>query len=138
MTLLRAREAVMKKFTPSLKQHNLSAQQWRVIRALEESDKMEITELAEQCSLLMPSLSRIVQNLEKRGLINRQPSATDRRRSEISITEQGRKLFIEIAPISEERYDFITERFGYGKLDLLYGLLDELIEKLEDDAPDDQ
>jgi hypothetical protein len=34
--LLRAREAVMKKFSPSLKQHDLSPQQWRVIRVLVE------------------------------------------------------------------------------------------------------
>ena len=36
MALLRAREAVMKKFIPSLRENGLSSQQWRVIRALNE------------------------------------------------------------------------------------------------------
>ena len=68
MALLKAREAVMKKFVPALREHNLSPQQWRVIRAVHEQDGVDISELAERCYLLMPSLSRIVPNLEKRVL----------------------------------------------------------------------
>ena len=32
-----------------------------------------------------------------------------------------------------ERYNLITEKFGYGKLELLYELLDELIDKIDDE-----
>ena len=130
MTLLRAREAVMKKFTPSLREHGLTAQQWRVIRVLVEVDPLDASELSEQCFLLMPSLSRILQNLEKRGLLRRKADPDDQRRSVISVAPAGRDLFELIAPLSEERYQFITERFGYGKLELLYELLDELIDKM--------
>ena len=77
MALLRAREAVMKKFTPSLRENDLSSQQWRVIRALNEEDGLDISELAARCYLLMPSLSRIIQNLERRDLINRAQSESD-------------------------------------------------------------
>ncbi len=133
MALLRAREAVMKNFVPSLRENGLSSQQWRVIRALHEKEGLDITELAERCFLLMPSLSRIIQNLEKRALVSRIQSSTDNRRSVISITTKGKSLFDKIAPKSVARYDLITEKFGYGKLELLYELLDELIEKIEVD-----
>lgn len=132
MSLLKAREAVMKKFQPSLKAHNLSAQQWRVIRALEAQGSLDISELSEHCYLLMPSLSRIIQNLEGRELVLRSQSAADQRRSVISLTKKGVKLFEEVAPKSVERYDFITEKFGPGKLELLYELLDELVEKIDE------
>ncbi|MBT3626148.1 MAG: homoprotocatechuate degradation operon regulator HpaR [Gammaproteobacteria bacterium] len=132
MALLRAREAVMKKFTPSLRENGLSPQQWRVIRALNEEAGLDITELANRCFLLMPSLSRIIQNLEKRELVSRNQSSLDNRKSVISITGSGKKLFQKIAPKSVERYDLITEKFGYGKLELLYELLDELIEKIDE------
>ena len=132
MALLRAREAVMKKFIPSLRENGLSSQQWRVIRALNEEEGLDITELANRCFLLMPSLSRIIQNLEKRELVNRNRSSLDNRKSVISITEPGKKLFQKIAPKSVEHYDLITEKFGYGKLELLYELLDELIEKIDE------
>jgi homoprotocatechuate degradation regulator HpaR len=133
MALLRAREAVMKNFVPSLRENGLSAQQWRVIRALHENEGLDITELADRWFLLMPSLSRIIQNLEKRALVSRIQSSIDNRRSVISITTKGKVLFNEIAPKSVERYNLITEKFGYGKLELLYELLDELIEKIEVD-----
>lgn len=132
MALLRAREAVMKKFIPSLRENGLSSQQWRVIRALNEEEGLDITELAHRCFLLMPSLSRIIQNLEKRKLVIRNHSSSDNRKSVISITAPGKKLFQKIAPKSVERYDLITEKFGYGKLELLYELLDELIEKIDE------
>jgi len=132
MALLRAREAVMKKFIPSLRENGLSSQQWRVIRALNEEEGLDITELAHRCFLLMPSLSRIIQNLEKRKLVIRNQSSSDNRKSVISITAPGKKLFQKIAPKSVERYDLITEKFGYGKLELLYELLDELIEKIDE------
>lgn len=132
MSLLRAREAVMKKFMPALKAHNLSAQQWRVIRALQAGGDMDISELAEACYLLKPSLSRIIQNLESRNIISRSSSSSDQRRSLISLTDVGDQLFVEIAPKSSERYEFISQRFGPGKLELLYELLDELVEKIED------
>ncbi len=132
MALLRAREAVMKKFTPALREHGLSPQQWRVIRVLVEVQELDATELAESSSLLLPSLSRILQNLEQRGLVRRRAPDDDQRRSMISITPEGRKLFEALSPVNEARYAHITERFGYGKLELLYELLDELVEKLDD------
>lgn len=133
MALLRAREAVMKKFSPALREHGLSPQQWRVIRVLVEADNLDATEISERCALLMPSLSRILQNLEKRGLVTRKTARDDQRRAMVKITAAGRKLFGTLSPINEARYAYITEQFGYGKLELLYELLDELVAKIDQD-----
>jgi homoprotocatechuate degradation regulator HpaR len=137
MALLRAREAVMKKFSPALKEHDLSPQQWRVIRVLVEEDQLDATEIAERCALLLPSLSRILQNLHKRGLVDRVTASNDQRRSLVSITAAGRKLFTTLSPINEARYAHITEKFGYGKLELLYELLHELVEKIEQEETEE-
>ena len=133
MALLRAHEAVMRKFLPALKQHGLTAQQWRVIRALVEAEELDISEIAERCSLLMPSLSRILPNLQDRKIIKRRAATDDQRRSMVSLTDKGRELFVALSPINEARYRHITDRFGYGKLELLYELLDELVQDLDED-----
>ena len=125
----------MKKFIPHLREYELSPQQWRVLRILFETDGLEMSVISEKCYLLMPSLSRIIQNLEGRQLITRRTSEKDQRRSIISLTESGVKLVELIAPRSEERYAHITESFGYGKLELLYELLDELVVKLDEPQP---
>src|SRR5215475_8660907 len=69
MALLRAREAVMRRFRPALRAHGVTEQQWRILRALAHSGPLEVTALAEATFLLAPSLSRIVPDLEARGLI---------------------------------------------------------------------
>ncbi len=130
MQLMKAREAVMREFIPHLREQGLSPQQWRVLRAVVEVEALDATEIADRCALLLPSLSRILQNLEARGLVHRTPSTEDLRRTLVSVSSEGHQLFDKIAPLQEARYDRITERFGYGKLELLYELLDELIDKL--------
>ena len=42
MALLRAREAVMRQFRPILRQHGLTEQQWRILRALAAVDAIEV------------------------------------------------------------------------------------------------
>src|SRR3954467_14591331 len=60
MSLLRAREAVMRQFRPSLREHGLTEQQWRILRALAAIDSIEVTELARTAFVLGPSLSHIL------------------------------------------------------------------------------
>ena len=122
----------MKKFIPHLREHDLSPQQWRVLRVLFGNEGLEMSLISERCYLLMPSLSRIIQNLEGRQLIARRTPENDQRRSIISLTTEGVRLVEQIAPQSEARYAHITESFGYGKLELLYELLDELVVKLDE------
>src|ERR1043165_9845320 len=69
MSLLRAREAVMRQFRPSLRNHGLTEQQWRILRALTAVEAIEVTELARVAFLLGPSLSRILRDLAARDLI---------------------------------------------------------------------
>jgi homoprotocatechuate degradation regulator HpaR len=130
MALLRAREAVMSEFTPVLRKHGLSPQQWRVLRVLMERDEIDAKELAQLSYLQKPSLSRILANLDNRGFLNRKIDSEDQRRSLISIKEKGKELFNTVSPYNERRYDHIEEVIGEKKLDQLYSLLDEMIEKI--------
>src|SRR6478735_4315500 len=84
MSLLRAREAVMRQFRPSLREHGLTEQQWRILRALASVEAVEVTELARTAFLLGPSLSRILRDLEARHLIERRTAKADQRRSMVS------------------------------------------------------
>src|SRR5882757_8223058 len=123
MSLLRAREAVMRQFRPSLRNHGLTEQQWRILRALAAIDAIEVTELARVAFLLGPSLSRILRDLEARQLIERKAAKSDLRRAVVSITAKGLKLIEAVAPTSEAIYAEITSRFGARKLAELQDML---------------
>ena len=126
MSLLRAREAVMRQFRPSLREHGLTEQQWRILRALATIEAAEVTELARTAFLLGPSLSRILRDLEARNLIERKTAKADQRRSMVSISKEGVKLMASVAPSSEAIYAEITQRFGIRKLAELQEMLGQL------------
>lgn len=126
MSLLRAREAVMRQFRPSLREHGLTEQQWRILRALAAIEAVEVTELARTAFLLGPSLSRILRDLEARNLIERETAKADQRRSMVSISKEGVKLMASVAPTSEAIYAEITRRFGARKLAELQEMLGQL------------
>jgi homoprotocatechuate degradation regulator HpaR len=132
MSLLRAREAVMRHFRASLRDHGLTEQQWRILRALGSVDTIEVTELARLAFLLGPSLSRILRDLEARHLIERKVAKADLRRGLVSISARGLKLMETVAPSSEAIYAAITRRYGARKLrelqDMLHALEDSLRE----------
>ena len=130
MQLMRAREAVMRRFRPHLAAHGLSEQQWRIVRALIEAENLEIGELAEECRIHPASLSRMLPNLARAGLISRKSRKDDQRRVVISITPRGRALFRSVAPESEDIYAAMEREIGARKLRDLYRLLDELIATL--------
>src|SRR5665213_746389 len=85
MTLLRAREAVMRHFRPALRHFGITEQQWRILRALASVGEIEVLALAEATFLLAPSLSRILKDLEQRELIVRRGSSEDMRRGIVAI-----------------------------------------------------
>ena len=116
----------MRQFRPSLRRHDLTEQQWRILRALAAIDAIEVSELARTAFLLGPSLSRILRDLEARKLIERKTAETDLRRGVVSISEKGVRLMEVVAPSSEAIYAAITRRYGVRKLAELQDMLSAL------------
>ncbi|MDH3755057.1 MAG: homoprotocatechuate degradation operon regulator HpaR [Acidimicrobiia bacterium] len=127
MALLQAREATMRRFRPLLTDHDLTEQQWRVLRALAAVDEpTAVGELADHTFLLAPSLSRILTNLEGRNLVERRAVAHDQRRATIALTATGRAVVRRIAPSSETVYNQIEAEYGAVRLRKLLADLHEL------------
>lgn len=126
MALMRAREAVMCHVRPILTDHDVSEQQWRVLRALNDTNvPMSVGELARRTFLLGPSLLRMLASLDERGLIVRSAGG-DARRSELRISDTGASLVTQVAPLSEAAYDHIEHGLEPAELDQLVDLLARL------------
>lgn len=126
IALLRARESIMWRFRPMLANHDITEQQWRVLRVLNEVDEADGSEVAERTCVMAPSLTRIIRSLEERGLINRRRDPKDARRTMLSITDKGVALIAAVAPESRAIYADIRERFGNERYELLLDLLEDL------------
>lgn len=126
MALLRAREAAMRLFRPSLQAHDLTEQQWRVLRALGSVEAVDATGLARLTFLLAPSLTRILRDLEARKLIRRRANPSDRRASEITLSPRGLELIRAVGADSERIYHSIGAKLGEARLNRLMELLTEV------------
>jgi homoprotocatechuate degradation regulator HpaR len=125
MALLRARQAAIGHFRPVLRECDLTEQQWRVLRALSSSSRIEVLDLARLTFLKPTSLSRILPKLERRGLCRRRKSKVDQRRVLIELAPAGWKLLKKLGPTYGAAYDEITRRFGKQRLALFVRLARE-------------
>jgi homoprotocatechuate degradation regulator HpaR len=129
--LLQAREAVMAHTRPSLREHALSDQQWRVLRVLgehaHESAGIETGRVAREASLLGPSLTGVLSRMERDGLIARERCAQDARRTVVRATAQGLAKVQALSETIEAHYQWMEQQLGKDKLTQLYALLDEVI-----------
>ncbi|WP_026145247.1 homoprotocatechuate degradation operon regulator HpaR [Pseudomonas asplenii] len=126
LSLLQAREAAMAFFRPSLNAHDLTEQQWRIIRILRQNGELESYQLAEKACILKPSMSGVLVRMERDGLVRRFKSNEDQRRMFVALTDAGQQRFDEMAGDMELNYQRLVSRLGEDKLALLHELLDEL------------
>jgi homoprotocatechuate degradation regulator HpaR len=126
IALLRARERVMEPIRDMLGRSGVSEQKWRVLRVLDEGGAMDLTRLATESCLLLPSLTRMVGPMQAEGLIATERPAADRRRVVVAITAQGRALLARHAAESAAIFARIEDEFGPERLEALLDLLEHL------------
>jgi homoprotocatechuate degradation regulator HpaR len=130
--LLQAREAVMAHTRPSLREHGLSDQQWRVLRVLGEDHAnggtgVETGHIAREAFIIGPSLSGVLSRMERDGLIDRERDVNDQRRSVVRATDKGLQSVQTLSHTIEAHYRWMEQRLGKDTLQHLYVLLDEVI-----------
>ncbi|NWL45107.1 homoprotocatechuate degradation operon regulator HpaR [Pseudomonas hunanensis] len=126
LSLLQAREAAMAFFRPLLNEHDLTEQQWRVIRILSQQGELESHQLAQLACILKPSMTGVLSRLERDGLVLRNKSSQDQRRVFVSLTKVGERCYTSMREGMERNYQKIQSQFGEAKLQQLMDLLNEL------------
>ncbi|MCK5500285.1 MAG: MarR family transcriptional regulator, partial [Tritonibacter mobilis] len=84
------------------------------------------TQIADQACLLLPSLTRILQKLQEKGLIDRARDETDRRRQVITLTESGMRVIEENIDASRALIERTREKMGTEDYEALLDLLRKL------------
>lgn len=76
----------------------LAVTEWRVLAVLGRYDGLSAVEVAERTAMDKVAVSRAVNSLLKSGRIKRGTHAEDKRRSVLSLSAKGRKVYDEVAP----------------------------------------
>lgn len=116
---------------PSLREHGLSDQQWRVLRVLgehaQEASGVETGRVAKEAFLLGPSLTGVLTRMERDGLIERQRCPQDARRTVVRATSAGLAKVQTLSQTIEAHYAWMEQLLGKPQLTALYELLDQVI-----------
>ncbi|WP_347826659.1 homoprotocatechuate degradation operon regulator HpaR [uncultured Planktomarina sp.] len=126
IALMRSREKVMAPIRDMLRASGLTEQQWRVLRILSEFGPQDLTEIARQACLLMPSLSRIIRSLAQNGLVIRASNTKDRRRQTVVISPAGQHLIDDNLVQATQIAANYRNQLGAARYELLLDLLTEL------------
>ena len=102
------------------KRFNLTIPEWRVIAILGRFPGLSAVEVAERTFMDKVAVSRAVTKLIKNGRVDRQFADADRRRSILNLSEEGRRVHGEVAPLALQ-----------FEQDLLAGLSEEEVGKLD-------
>jgi DNA-binding MarR family transcriptional regulator len=81
---------------------NITIEQWSVLYHLWKEDGLSQQELCNATFRDKPSITRLVDNLEKAGLVKRIASETDRRINMVYLTKQAQKLQEQTMELAEE------------------------------------
>jgi DNA-binding MarR family transcriptional regulator len=108
--------------------HNVQA--YRVLAILTARDGRSINELAVYSVTEQPTLSRIVERMARRGLVERRQGTADARRVQVFLTDDGRKAYNDILPLALKHYDRAMAGMGAADRKDLARLLHRLLDNV--------
>jgi DNA-binding MarR family transcriptional regulator len=80
---------------------DITIDQWLVLKTIHESPDVTLHQVGTSVFKDFASVTRIVQLLERKGLLRRTPHPTDGRRSELVLTHEGRTVIRTVEPIAQ-------------------------------------
>jgi DNA-binding MarR family transcriptional regulator len=120
---------LQKKFNTS--DLNLTIEQWSVLYHLWKEDGKSQQELCNATFRDKPSITRLVDNLEKLVLVKRVPSDSDRRINKVYLTKQGQKLQEETMLLAEETLNEALEGVAPEHINLCKEVLQKVYDNLK-------
>ena len=98
VVLSKAYKNVMDRAVKDMKRHGLSPSEFTILEVLYNKGRFPLQQIGEKILITSGSVTYNIDKLEKRELLRRVPSPSDRRVIYAEITDQGRELFDRIFP----------------------------------------
>jgi DNA-binding MarR family transcriptional regulator len=111
------------------KRFGVSIPEWRVIAILGRFPGLSAVEVADRTLMDKVAVSRAVTKLIKNGRIDRQFADADRRRSILNLSEEGRKVHNEIAPLALQFERELLQDISEEDYEIFNSILERLLSK---------
>lgn len=104
----------------------LSITEWRIMAVLGEYPGASADEVSIKIQIEKSIVSRALQKLLARHLVEREVDETDRRRQNLSLTKTGLEIYKQVVPVSYEYEEQLLECFSIKERETFDKLIDRL------------
>ncbi len=127
VSLLRTTDVLRERFEQIIRPFNISMTQYNVLRILRGAEPGGRTcgEIGERMIAREPDVTRLLERMDKAGLLKRTRDSEDRRVVVTRITSSGLKLLNELEP-KLRRLDGLLKPMGERKIETMLKLLDDV------------
>lgn len=126
--LARASHLISGQFHERLREERVPVMHWRVLAALWDAPK-SARDVAEIILQKQPTVSKLLERMERQGLLSRVPDGADRRRIVVSLTPAGRALAGPLIDAARAHERAVLEPFGTANAAALVRALQDLIDR---------
>jgi len=128
--LAKCHKKAFQRFKEKLEPYNLTPPQMAALSFLWKKDGISQVQLGDLMGADRTTVSGIIDRLEKRGLVVRKGSPSDRRSFTLYITEKGKSLQEELSVLAREHNNYLKKCLPEGEGEELVRLLKKLKETL--------
>jgi DNA-binding MarR family transcriptional regulator len=115
-----------------LRSHGLTIGRWHVLSVLSRYDGSRVGTIADISGGEQPAVSRVIDQMERDGLVSRRPSIDDSRAVEVWLTKRGRQIIDDLLPEAEEFVARMLRSFDENEVRQLAGFLERLMADMSD------
>ena len=117
-----------------LKSTGINLARWRVLAVLKDHGRMNIGQIVERTIIEQPTVSRIVDQLEREGLAVRETSDHDSRFVDVMLSSAGEAAFEEIYPSALNHQAQALQGFTDEETGILTGFLERIQSNISSDT----
>ena len=111
--------------------HDFTLMQWIILIYLRDGIARTASDISKEFRHDSGALTRVIDRLEQRGLLERRRSAADRRAVELSLTTVGRRTVESLLPVVVEQMNLALAPFTHDEFVQLRSLMVRLVEHLQ-------
>jgi len=105
----RASVAISAEFHEDVRRYRMPIPHWRILATLSDNTGISLSELGELTLLNQPTVTRLVQRLEAKGLLQKATDARDRRIMRVFLTKRGHQKVDQLIALATDRQKQILQ-----------------------------
>jgi DNA-binding MarR family transcriptional regulator len=123
--------SLRRNYDRQLKSFSLTPCQFEVLMTLWNEDGIVLSELGRRVSRDGPTITGVVDRMEKKMLVKRQRNSCDRRVVKVHLTAKGKNMKEQLSTTKKQIFERITHDLSLKEINHLVALLEKMMKNVE-------